>query len=61
MRPTRQPLGPYQHLTEPERLVGNLHRAYAEHGHAVLGAELPTHPTLADMITFNQGPLPCGA
>ncbi|MEV0445342.1 MBL fold metallo-hydrolase [Streptomyces spectabilis] len=57
----RADLGPYRQLTEPERLVGNLHRAYVEHDNAVLGMELPTHPTLADMITFNQGPLPCGA
>ncbi|MEI5100964.1 MBL fold metallo-hydrolase [Streptomyces sp. PmtG] len=59
----RADLGPYQQLTEPERLVGNLYRAYTEADNNVdLGAELPTLPALTDMITYNQGrPLPCGA
>ncbi|MEV5979591.1 MBL fold metallo-hydrolase [Streptomyces sp. NPDC052114] len=57
----RADLGPYATLAEPERLVGNLHRAYAEHAAQVLGSHLPPMPALADMVAFNEGALPCGA
>jgi cyclase len=53
-------LGPYADLLDSERLVGNLHRAYAE-----LDGHPPGHPidiaaAFADMIAFNGGrPLRC--
>ena len=50
-------LGRFADLLDPERLVGNLHRAYQE-----LGAELDLIQALADMIEFNGGqPLRCDA
>ncbi|MEW2353875.1 MBL fold metallo-hydrolase [Spirillospora sp. NPDC029432] len=55
-------LGPYAELTDPERLVGNLHRAYSELDGAPLGAEIDTLTALSDMITYNGGrPLTCRA
>jgi cyclase len=55
-------LGPYADLTDPERLVGNLHRAYVElDGHAP-GAPIDLVAALNDMIAFNGGrPLTCRA
>ncbi|WP_327359639.1 MBL fold metallo-hydrolase [Streptomyces sp. NBC_01304] len=56
----RSDLGPYRDLPEAERIVGNLHRAYAEHTGQPLGAELPIGPPLGDMVAFNGGrPMPC--
>ncbi|MFI0352714.1 MBL fold metallo-hydrolase [Actinomadura sp. 9N407] len=55
-------LGPYAGLTDPERLVGNLHRAYSELEGAPLGAQIDTLGALSDMITYNGGrPLTCRA
>jgi cyclase len=55
-------LGPYARLTDPERLVGNLHRAYAELDGAPPGAPIDLAAALADMIAFNGGrPLTCRA
>lgn len=55
-------LGRYAEWTAPERIVGNLHRAYADLSGTV---EQPGGPVngpgaLADMVTYNGGrPLTC--
>jgi cyclase len=52
--------GPYTHLRDPERLVGNLHRAYAELDGAAPGTPIDIVAALTDMVTFNGGkPLTC--
>jgi len=52
--------GQYADLLDAERLVGNLHRAYAELDGAAPGAHIDIEAALADMITFNGGkPLTC--
>jgi cyclase len=51
-------LGPFAGWLDPERLVGNLWRAYGEARGEPLG--VPINPqAFADMITFNGGPLRC--
>jgi cyclase len=53
-------LGPFAELTGPERIVGNLHRAYAELDGGHPGAPLDLRAPIADMIAFNGGrPLRC--
>jgi cyclase len=53
-------LGPYAELLDRERLVGNLHRAYAELDGAEPGAPLDIAKVFGDMIAFNGGaPLRC--
>ena len=43
-----------------ERIVGNLHRAYAELEGAQHGAPMNVIAALADMVTYNGGrPLTC--
>ena len=55
-------LGPYTDLLDPERIVGNLHRAYAELDGAPRGAPIDVLAALADMVTYNGGqPLTCYA
>jgi cyclase len=55
-------LGPYADLLDAERIVGNLHRAYAELGGAPPGARIDVVAALADMVTYNGGqPLTCYA
>ena len=55
-------LGEFSTLSDPERLVGNLHRAYAELDGAEPGAPIDIIAALGDMITFNGGrPLRCTA
>jgi len=55
-------LGEFAALTDPERLVGNLHRAYAELAGAAPGAAIDVGAALSDMITYNGGqPLTCYA
>jgi cyclase len=55
-------LGVYAAWTEPERLVGNLHRAYFELEGGGRGARLDARPALHDMVAYNGGkPLPCYA
>jgi cyclase len=55
-------LGPYGELLDPERLVGNLHRAYAELDGAAPGAPLDLAAVFGDMIAYNGGrPLRCHA
>jgi len=55
-------LGPFAALSDPERLVGNLHRAYAEMDGAEPGAQIDIVAAIGDMLTFNGGrPLRCVA
>jgi cyclase len=53
-------LGPFSHLTDTERLVGNLYRAYAELDGLPLGSPIDLAAPFLDMIAFNGGrPLRC--
>ncbi|HXQ62148.1 MAG TPA: MBL fold metallo-hydrolase [Acidimicrobiales bacterium] len=53
-------LGPYADLTDPERIVGNLHRAYAECAGARPGDPIDVPAAFLDMVTYNGGrPLRC--
>jgi len=53
-------LGRYAELSDAERIVGNLHRAYAELRGQPPGCPLDDSECFADMITFNDGqPLRC--
>ncbi|HEY3058785.1 MAG TPA: MBL fold metallo-hydrolase, partial [Chloroflexota bacterium] len=55
-------LGPFAALTDTERIVGNLYRAYAELDGAEPGAPIDTRAALTDMVAFNNGqPLRCQA
>ena len=55
-------LGPFADLTHPERLVGNLHRAFAECDGARPGDPVDVASALAEMVAFNGGrPLTCQA
>ena len=55
-------LGDFAGLRDPERLVGNLHRALAECQGARPGAPIDLQAAFADMIAFNDGrPLSCRA
>jgi cyclase len=55
-------LGRFAELTDPERLVGNLHRAYAEIEGEARGAPIDLVAALTDMVTYNGGrPLTCRA
>jgi len=56
----RTELGPYAGLTDPERLVGNLHRAFAELDGAMPGDPIDLVAALRDMVAYNGGrPLRC--
>ena len=58
----RADLGPFARLTDPERLVGNLHRAYAECDGAEPGDPIDLVAALVDMVAYNGGePLRCSA
>ena len=53
-------LGEYAEWLDAERLVGNLHRAYAELDGEPLGAPIDIVAAFVDMITYNGGrPLRC--
>jgi cyclase len=55
-------LGAYAALTDSERVVGNLHRAYLELEGGDRGAPLDTAGALRDMVAYNGGrPLTCHA
>ena len=55
-------LGPFADLLDPERIVGNLYRAYAELDGAGRGAPIDVLSALADMVAYNGGrPLSCWA
>ena len=53
-------LGEYGGLLDPERIVGNLHRAYAELDGRRPGEPIDVIAALLDMVDFNGGkPLTC--
>lgn len=53
-------LGPFAALSDHERLVGNLHRAYAEAAGARPGDPIDLFAAYRDMLAFNGGrPLRC--
>ena len=53
-------LGPYADWLDRERIVGNLHRAYAELDGAAPGARIDVAAALLDMVVYNGGqPLRC--
>jgi cyclase len=53
-------LGEYAELLDRERIVGNLHRAYAELDGAEPGAPIDVATALAGMVAYNGGrPLRC--
>lgn len=56
-------LGRFAELTDPERIVGNLHRAYADQrAPDRLGAEIDVFAVLREMVDYNGGrPLTCRA
>lgn len=55
-------LGEYASLLDRERIVGNLHRAYAELDGMEPGAPIDLPAAIRDMIAFNGGqPLSCHA
>ncbi len=55
-------LGRFADLLDAERIVGNLHRAYAELQGADRGAPIDLVAALTDMVAYNGGrPLSCSA
>jgi cyclase len=55
-------LGAYADLTDAERVVGNLYRAYLELAGGERGAPIDTAAALRDMVAYNGGrPLTCHA
>lgn len=55
-------LGAFAELSDAERLVGNLHRAYAELTGTPPGGPIDLVAALGDMVTYNGGrPLTCRA
>jgi hypothetical protein len=53
-------LGRFADWPDAERLVGNLHRAYAELGGTPRGGAIDVMDALADMVAYNGGkPLTC--
>jgi cyclase len=53
-------LGEFAELTDSERIVGNLHRAYTELGGKPRGAGLSVAQVIAEMVEYNGGqPLRC--
>jgi cyclase len=55
-------LGPYAGWLDTERIVGNLHRAYAELDGAEPGAPIDLRAAIGDMVAYNGGqPLRCYA
>jgi cyclase len=55
-------LGEFAEWSDPERVVGNLHRAYAELAGAEPGDQIDVGAAMSDMVTYNGGrPLTCRA
>jgi cyclase len=48
-------LGEYGDLLDPERIVGNLHRAYSEAGGEPKGTKLDDLAIILEMVTYNGG------
>jgi hypothetical protein len=60
--PSRPGWRPYADLLDAERIVGNLHRAYAELDGAARGTPIDVAAALTDMVAYNGGqPLTCYA
>lgn len=57
----RADLGEFAGLLDSERLVGNLHRAYAELRGTPPGAPIDLLTPMREMVDFNGGPLTCHA
>lgn len=51
-------LAMFDHLLDPERIVGNLHRAYAELEGGSAGRPLDVVAVFGEMVEFNGGRLP---
>lgn len=51
-------LGDFADLLDPERIVGNLHRAYAELEGGQLGRPLDVVRIFGEMVEYNNGKLP---
>jgi cyclase len=54
-------LGEFGGLLDSERLVGNLHRAYAERNGVAPGADLDVASGFTEMMTYHGGPPTCHA
>lgn len=54
-------LGPFAALVDPERLVGNLHRAYAELDGLAPGARIDVAASFREMVEFHGGLPHCAA
>jgi cyclase len=55
-------LAEYSGLSDPERIVGNLHRAYAELSGTPRGGRMDIGAAIGDMVAYNGGrPLTCRA
>ncbi|MEW2400541.1 MBL fold metallo-hydrolase [Streptomyces sp. NPDC046862] len=54
-------LGPFAGLQDPERLVANLHRAYAEAEGLEPGARIDVATAFREMVAFHGGLPPCAA
>ena len=53
-------LGRFANLSDPERIVGNLHRAYQELRGGTLGGPIDVPTVFAEMVAYNGGqPLRC--
>lgn len=52
-------LGRFADWPDAERIVGNLHRAYAELDGLARGGALDVFGALGDMVTYHGGPLTC--
>jgi cyclase len=48
----------FDHLLDPERIVGNLHRAYADLAGGSVGRPLDVAGVFGEMVEFNEGRLP---
>ncbi|OKI29957.1 MBL fold metallo-hydrolase [Saccharothrix sp. CB00851] len=57
----RTDLGEFGRLLDPERLVGNLHRAYSELRGEPEGSELDVLEIFHEMVEYHGGPLTCFA
>jgi cyclase len=51
-------LGEFGHLLDPERIVGNLHRAYDEIAGGVSGRPLDVAAAFGEMVEYNGGRVP---
>jgi cyclase len=51
-------LGPFAELLDPERLVGNLYRAYSELRGEPAGTPLALGTVVPDMVAYNGGQMP---